>query len=97
MFGAGVLGYLMKKLDFPVVPIILALILGPLAEQNLSRTIQLSDGSVVATFFKHPIALVFIILSIISVSAPYLVYLKKPLQALKEKMNRRRGKNDTLR
>ena len=45
MLGLGVLGYLMKKLDYPVVPLILALVLGKLAENSLRQALTLSGGS----------------------------------------------------
>jgi putative tricarboxylic transport membrane protein len=44
MLGLGVLGYLMKKLHYPVVPLILALVLGKLAENSLRQALTLSGG-----------------------------------------------------
>lgn len=40
----GVLGYLMRRRGYPVVPLILGLILGPIAEANFSRSISLGGG-----------------------------------------------------
>lgn len=40
----GVLGVLMRRFGLPIVPIIIGVILGPLAEQQLRRAMQLSDG-----------------------------------------------------
>ena len=53
MLGLGVLGYLMKKLHYPVVPLILALVLGKLAENSLRQALTLSGGSM-GIFFKPP-------------------------------------------
>jgi putative tricarboxylic transport membrane protein len=42
----GVVGYLMRKLDFPLAPVVLGLVLGPLMERNLRRAMALSGGGV---------------------------------------------------
>lgn len=59
----GFIGYFMKKFGFPGAPLVLGVILGPIAEKNLDRALQLSrnDWSV---FFRRPIALTFILLSV---------------------------------
>lgn len=69
MLGLGVLGYLMKKLDYPVVPLILALVLGRLAENSLRQALMLSGGSVLV-FFTRPISAVFISLAILAYLFP---------------------------
>ena len=42
--GLGVLGYLFKRLNYPVVPVLLGLVLGPLLEQAVRRALIMSDG-----------------------------------------------------
>ena len=69
MLGLGVLGYLMKKLDYPVVPLILALVLGRLAENSLRQALTLSGGSV-SIFFTRPIAATFIGLAVLAYLFP---------------------------
>lgn len=44
MVAIGVLGYAMRKLDFPLSPLLLGFILGGLMEQNLRRALSISDG-----------------------------------------------------
>ena len=44
MLGFGILGYLLRKLDFPIAPAILALILGPMMERSLRTTLEISGG-----------------------------------------------------
>ena len=44
MTALGVLGYVMRKMNFPVAPVILALVLGPLMETNLRRALSLAQG-----------------------------------------------------
>ena len=45
MLGFGIIGYLLRKLDFPIAPAILALILGPMMEKSLRTTLEISGGS----------------------------------------------------
>jgi putative tricarboxylic transport membrane protein len=51
----GVVGYLMRKLDYPVAPAVLAIVLGPLAETSMRQSLIMAHGSF-ATFFTRPIS-----------------------------------------
>lgn len=44
MVAIGILGYLLRKLDFPLSPLLLGFILGGLMEQNLRRALSISNG-----------------------------------------------------
>ena len=44
MLGAGLVGYFLEKLNVPLAPIILGMILGPMAEQSVRRTLLISRG-----------------------------------------------------
>jgi putative tricarboxylic transport membrane protein len=70
MIVCGLLGYLFKKLDFPLAPAILTLILGPLMEQSLRESLSVSHGDF-SIFLTRPISLFFMILAalIIATSA----------------------------
>lgn len=50
MVGFGVLGYIFRKVDIPLVPIILGMLLGPEMEKSLRHTLVLSDGDWTALF-----------------------------------------------
>lgn len=63
--GFGVVGYLLQRYGFPLSPILLALILGPMAESNLRRTLVISGGDPWVIFTK-PIAVVLLILAVLS-------------------------------
>jgi putative tricarboxylic transport membrane protein len=45
MIGIGIFGYILRKLDFPLSPVLLGFILGGLMEQNLRRALSISNGS----------------------------------------------------
>jgi putative tricarboxylic transport membrane protein len=65
----GLVGYLMKKLNFPGAPLILALVLGPMLEDNLRRSLMISYGQF-SIFFTRPISLVFLIVTLTLLAAP---------------------------
>lgn len=62
----GILGYAMLKFNFPITPVILGFILGPLAETNLRRGLMYSKGDF-TPFLTEPIAATFLALALLSV------------------------------
>ena len=58
----GVIGYLMRKLEFPLAPVVLAVVLGPLVESSLKQSLVMSSGSL-SIFFVRPIAAVLMVVS----------------------------------
>lgn len=66
----GVVGYVMRKLDFPLAPVVLGLVLGPLMEKNLRRAMALSGGEW-GVLFDSPIALTLWALAAASLVAPF--------------------------
>jgi len=65
LYFFGILGYLMIKFGFPLAPIILGVILGPLIETNLIRAIMTDPD--LTLFIRRPVSLLFLILSVVSV------------------------------
>jgi putative tricarboxylic transport membrane protein len=72
----GVAGYLMRKLDFPLAPVILAVVLGPMMELNFRRALSLSDGSL-GILVGSPLAIALWVLVGVSVLLPFLTGRKK--------------------
>ncbi len=73
----GIIGYLMKKGHFPVVPMIIALILGPQVDRAFNQALTLSNGSA-ATFYQRPVTLTFLVLAIISLLIGFWTRRKHP-------------------
>ena len=59
----GVIGWLMNKYEFPLSPILLALILGPMCEQNFVRFMDLNQGNF-AEIIHYPIAVGFFVVAV---------------------------------
>lgn len=70
----GVLGYIFKKLDFPIAPAILTLVLGPMMEKALRASLQISDGSF-SILFTRPISAVLILIAAFILIFPGLKFL----------------------
>lgn len=69
MLGAGVLGFGMRLRGYPLAPMVLGLILAPIAEVNLRRSLVLSNGSL-DIFYTSPIAFVILLLSVAAIVVP---------------------------
>lgn len=70
-FIFGFVGYYMKKHDWPRVPLVIALVLGPLFESNLHLTLRLHELGRI-NFWTRPIALSLVLLTAVTLGLPYL-------------------------
>jgi putative tricarboxylic transport membrane protein len=62
----GIVGFVMKSRNYPIVPLVLGFILGPMLEQHFRSTLQLSGGSI-GILFERPIVVGFLVAAIISI------------------------------
>ena len=69
MLVFGVLGYAMKKLDYSPAALVLALVLGPLAERALRQSLIISDAGL-GIFFLRPISAVLMVAALAAVAVP---------------------------
>lgn len=86
MLIAGTLAFFLIKMDFPMPPVILGLILGDTLEKNLQRTLIRSGGNL-RIFLQRPIALTLLIIAFASIFLPALINLLKRL--VEKKADRR--------
>lgn len=85
MLVFGTLGYVMQKAGFPVLPLVFGLILGPMFEENLRRTLVVSGGDL-SVYITRPISAALLLLS--AVTAAYPIYL--------DYRHRRRGRSASV-
>jgi len=66
LYAIGILGVVMRRFDFPTAPVVVGMILGPLAEAQLRNAMSIGEGSA-AVFFQRPmsIALVIIVVAVL--------------------------------
>lgn len=72
----GVIGYFMKKYGYPGAPLVLGVILGPIAEENLNRALLMSKNSL-TVFYTRPISLVFLLLAAFTIVFSLVSSMKK--------------------
>jgi putative tricarboxylic transport membrane protein len=75
----GVIGYFMRKFEFPVAPMVLATVLAKLMETSFMQSLVMSKGSPLI-FFTRPISIAFILLTVISVVSGILLRRKAKAQ-----------------
>ena len=78
IFGVG--AYLMRKLDYPLAPAVLAIVLGPIAEPALRQSLLISNGDF-SVFFTRPISGPIMVIAIILLILPALKPLKNKFLA----------------
>ncbi len=81
MVAFGVVGYLFRKASIPLAPAILGVVLGPLMEKNLRRSLALSGGEW-GILFSSPIAVGFWILALGFIMGPPLMALRTRLKGV---------------
>lgn len=60
VFGLGIIGYYMKQYNYSIIAFVLGIVLGPIAEENLARSLTLSNGSLMI-FVNDPLSLIIVI------------------------------------
>ncbi len=72
----------MTKLKYPIVPLVLAMVLGRLAENSLRQSLTLSGGSL-SIFFTRPIALLFVAAAILAYLTPVIRWARNSMMPAK--------------
>ena len=69
MVGLGVLGYIMRKMHFPMSPLILGFVLGEMLEQNLRRALSISNGNM-DILWASGVAKVLLVMAVVVIVVP---------------------------
>ena len=70
MYIIGVIGFFMRRYDFPVAPMILGVILGPMLEQQFRTALQISNGDL-SIFLTRPISAILLVTAAATLVLPY--------------------------
>lgn len=76
MVGFGIIGYLMRKFGYEPAPLVLAFVLGPMMENNLRKSLILSQGDLM-TFLQRPISAACLVFAALLLISPLLPSLRK--------------------
>jgi putative tricarboxylic transport membrane protein len=72
LLGCGVFGYFLSKNDYPIAPLVLGLVLGPMVENNLRRALTISNGDY-SVFITRPISLAFLLITLLWLIVPFML------------------------
>ncbi|MFW5329293.1 tripartite tricarboxylate transporter permease [Hydrogenophaga sp. ZJX-1] len=72
MFGLALVGVVLRRFDFPTAPVIVGLILGPLAEAQFRNAMSIGEGSV-AVFFQRPMSATLLTIVVLVLITPRLL------------------------
>jgi len=79
----GVLGYGLRRFGYPIAPVVVGLILGPLAEQQLRRALAISQGDP-AVLFSSPVAVVLYAIAAVALFLPLILRLRGRGEVLRQ-------------
>jgi putative tricarboxylic transport membrane protein len=85
MIGFGVFGYLARKFQFEMAPLVLALVIGPMMENNLRLSLVISQGSPMI-FITHPISATLMTITFFLLASPFIPWIGRRRQKLTEKV-----------
>ncbi len=71
LYAIGAIGVVMRKYDFPTAPVIIGMILGPMAEQSLRQAMTISQGDL-SVLVTRPISLTLLVLAALALFGPML-------------------------
>ncbi|HPT56370.1 MAG TPA: tripartite tricarboxylate transporter permease [Casimicrobium sp.] len=71
LYVIGCMGFLMRRYDFPAAPVLIGMILGPLAEEQMRRSLSISQGNPLV-FFERPLSGSILVLAIAILVGPWL-------------------------
>jgi putative tricarboxylic transport membrane protein len=69
LFGIGLLGMLMRRFDFPTAPVIVGMILGPMAEAHFRNAMSIGEGKL-SVFIERPLSLAVLALCVVVIVLP---------------------------
>jgi putative tricarboxylic transport membrane protein len=72
LYAIGVLGLVMRRFNFPTAPVLVGMILGPLAEAQLRNAISIGEGSPMI-FLQRPMSLAILIVVLLILLLPRLL------------------------
>jgi putative tricarboxylic transport membrane protein len=92
MVPVGIMAYFMQEMGYPIAPLVIGVILGPMADENLRRALMVSQGSFLPVFTR-PVALLLFLIIVFTIFSQTPVYKKLKERAKKGILDQIRGKN----
>jgi len=71
LYTLGIVAMFMRRFDFPTAPVVIGMILGPMAEQAMRQALTISQGDW-STFVTRPISVCILLLALLALLGPRL-------------------------
>ena len=84
MLPVGIICYFLTNMGYPIAPLVIGVILGPMADENLRRALMVSQGSFMPVF-QRPVSLILFIIIVLTVLSQFGWY-KRIVEHLKGKL-----------
>jgi len=78
----GLIGFMMKEMDYPVAPLVLGIILGDILDKNLRRALVITEGDL-TPLITRPISLIIVLLTVFTLVSK-LPWLRRMMRQAKE-------------
>jgi putative tricarboxylic transport membrane protein len=75
LMGCGIAGFFLVRNDFPLAPLVLGLVLGPMIENNMRRALTTSNGNFMI-FLQKPMSAVFLVIAVLWIVVPLLMKMR---------------------
>jgi putative tricarboxylic transport membrane protein len=75
LIGCGIAGYFLAKNDYPLAPLVLGLVLGPMIENNMRRALTGSNGDF-SVFLTKPMSAAFLLFAVLWLVVPLLLKMR---------------------
>ncbi len=86
MLPVGIICYFLNNMGYPIAPLVIGVILGPMADENLRRALMVSQGSFMPVF-QRPVSLILFIIIVWTICSQFRWY-KRGFAALKMKLGK---------
>jgi putative tricarboxylic transport membrane protein len=75
LMGCGIAGFFLVRNDYPLAPLVLGLVLGPMIENNMRRALTTSNGDFMI-FLHKPMSAVFLLIAVLWIVVPLLLRMR---------------------
>jgi putative tricarboxylic transport membrane protein len=73
MLPVGIICYFLSEMGYPIAPLVIGVILGPMADENLRRALMVSQGSFLPVFTR-PVSLILFLIIVWTVISQFQIY-----------------------
>jgi putative tricarboxylic transport membrane protein len=83
MIPVGIIAFFMTEMDYPIAPLVIGVILGPMADENLRRALMVSKGSFMPVF-ERPVAFLLLLVIVLTIASQLPIYKRYKVKIAKK-------------